>query len=90
VHLLAIVLIGLLIGLIARWVTPGRTPGGLIVTIVVGIVGSVVATFAGQAVGWYHDGQSAGFLASIVGAVAFLLVLRALSGRSHGGLLGRW
>ena len=88
-HVLAIILIGLLIGVIARIVTPGRNPGGLIVTVVVGIVGSVLATLAGQAVGWYHDGQSAGFLASIVGAVAFLLVLRALSGRSRRGVLGR-
>ena len=61
----------------------GTTPGGLIVTTVVGIVGSVLATLAGQAAGWYDNGQRAGFLGSIVGAVAFLLVLRALSGRDH-------
>ena len=49
------------------------------VTVVIGIVGSVAATLGGQAAGWYENGQRAGFLASVVGAVAFLLVLRALA-----------
>jgi uncharacterized membrane protein YeaQ/YmgE (transglycosylase-associated protein family) len=83
VNVVGAILIGLVIGLIARFLTPGPTPGGLIVTTVVGIVGSVLATLAGQAAGWYDNGQRAGFLGSIVGAVAFLLVLRALSGRGH-------
>jgi uncharacterized membrane protein YeaQ/YmgE (transglycosylase-associated protein family) len=83
------ILIGLVIGLIARFLTPGPTPGGIIVTTVVGIVGSVLATLAGQAAGWYDSGQRAGFLASIVGAIAFLLVLRALSGRGRGARRAR-
>ncbi len=72
------ILIGLLVGLVARLLTPGPTPGGFFVTAAIGIVGSVVATLAGQAIGWYDNGQSAGFLASVVGAIAFLLILRAL------------
>ncbi len=80
-NIVGAILIGLVIGIFARFLTPGRTPGGFIVTTVVGIVGSVLATLAGQAAGWYDDGQRAGFLGSIVGAVAFLLVLRALGGR---------
>jgi uncharacterized membrane protein YeaQ/YmgE (transglycosylase-associated protein family) len=84
VNVLGAILIGLVIGLIARFLTPGPTPGGLIVTTVVGIVGSVLATLAGQAAGWYDNGQRAGFLGSIVGAIAFLLVLRALSGGPRG------
>ena len=62
-------------------VVPGKHPHGLIVTAIVGIAGSVIATVGGKAAGIYHSGQSAGFLASIVGAVVLLLCLQALSGR---------
>jgi len=75
------ILVGLIVGAIARLVVPGRHPRGLIVTVVIGIAGSVLSTAAGKAAGWYHGGQSAGFLASIVGAVVLLLALQALSGR---------
>lgn len=80
------ILVGLIVGAIARLVVPGRHPRGLIVTVVIGIAGSVLATAAGKAAGWYNGGQSAGFLASIVGAVVLLLALQALSGR---GIAGR-
>jgi uncharacterized membrane protein YeaQ/YmgE (transglycosylase-associated protein family) len=75
------IIVGLIIGAIARLVVPGNHPRGLIVTAVVGIAGSVIATVGGKAAGFYHAGQSAGFLASIVGAVVLLLLLQALSGR---------
>lgn len=75
------IVIGLIVGAIARLVVPGKHPRGLIVTAVVGIAGSVIATVGGKAAGVYHSGQSAGFLASIVGAVVLLLLLQALSGR---------
>jgi uncharacterized membrane protein YeaQ/YmgE (transglycosylase-associated protein family) len=75
------ILIGLLCGIVARLLTPGPTPGGFFVTIVIGIVGSVIATLVGQGLGWYSNGEHAGFLASVVGAVAFLLLLRAVAGR---------
>jgi uncharacterized membrane protein YeaQ/YmgE (transglycosylase-associated protein family) len=75
------VIVGLIVGFIARLAVPGRHPTGLIVTAVIGIAGSVIATAAGKAAGWYHSGQSASFLASIVGAIVLLLALQALSGR---------
>jgi uncharacterized membrane protein YeaQ/YmgE (transglycosylase-associated protein family) len=75
------IIIGLIVGFIARLVVPGKHPTGLIVTAVIGIAGSVIATAAGKAAGWYHSGQSASFLASIVGAVVLLLALQAISGR---------
>jgi uncharacterized membrane protein YeaQ/YmgE (transglycosylase-associated protein family) len=75
------VIVGLVVGAIARLLVPGDHPRGLFVTAVVGIAGSVVATVGGKAAGFYHAGQSAGFLASIVGAVVLLLLLQALSGR---------
>jgi uncharacterized membrane protein YeaQ/YmgE (transglycosylase-associated protein family) len=55
------VIIGFFAGLIAKWVTPGRNkPSGFILTTVLGIVGSVLATWLGQAVGWYGPGDGAG------------------------------
>jgi uncharacterized membrane protein YeaQ/YmgE (transglycosylase-associated protein family) len=75
------IVIGLIVGAIARLIVPGRHPRGLIVTVVIGVAGSVVATIAGKAAGFYHGGQSAGFLASIVGAVVLLLALQAIAGR---------
>jgi uncharacterized membrane protein YeaQ/YmgE (transglycosylase-associated protein family) len=75
------IIIGLIVGFIARLAVPGKHPTGLIVTAVIGIAGSVIATAAGKAAGWYHSGQSASFLASIVGAIVLLLALQALSGR---------
>jgi uncharacterized membrane protein YeaQ/YmgE (transglycosylase-associated protein family) len=75
------IVIGLIVGWIARLLVPGKHPTGLIVTAIVGIAGSVIATAGGKAAGIYHGGQSASFLASIVGAVVLLLCLQALSGR---------
>ena len=75
------IIVGLIVGFIARLAVPGKHPTGLIVTAVIGIAGSVIATAVGKAAGWYHSGQSASFLASIVGAIVLLLTLQALSGR---------
>ena len=75
------IIVGLIVGFIARLAVPGKHPTGLIVTAIIGIAGSVIATAAGKAAGWYHSGQSASFLASIVGAIVLLLGLQALSGR---------
>ena len=69
------IFIGFLAGVIAKWITPGdNKPSGFILTTVLGIVGAVVATWLGQAIGWYAPGDGAGFIASIVGAVIILLV----------------
>jgi uncharacterized membrane protein YeaQ/YmgE (transglycosylase-associated protein family) len=75
------IIVGLIVGFIARLAVPGKHPTGLIVTAVIGIAGSVIATAVGKAAGWYKGGQSASFLASIVGAIVLLLALQALSGR---------
>ena len=70
------ILIGFIVGVIAKFLTPGSTyePQGFILTTALGIVGALVATYLGQAVGWYEAGKGAGFIASIVGAVLILLV----------------
>ena len=68
------IIIGFLAGLVAKFLHPGRDPGGFIVTTLLGIVGAVVATYLGQAVGWYRAGQGAGFIGAVVGAVIVLAV----------------
>ncbi len=73
------IIIGGLAGLVAKMLTPGRDPGGFIVTVLLGIAGAMVATFLGQALGWYGPGQSAGFIGAVVGAVIILLVYRAVA-----------
>lgn len=72
------IVIGFVIGLVAKFVTPGRDPGGFIVTILIGIAGAVIASVAGQALGIYQPGQPAGFIGSVLGAIALLIVLRLL------------
>ncbi|MGE0179590.1 MAG: GlsB/YeaQ/YmgE family stress response membrane protein [Sphingomonas sp.] len=70
------IIIGLIAGAIAKAVVPGRDPGGCLVTMLLGIGGAVVAGFVGQQLGWYSTGDSAGFIAAIVGAIGILLVYR--------------
>ena len=77
-HWLWIVLIGFVIGAIAKLIMPGKDPGGFIVTILLGIAGSVVATWLGRTVGWYQEGQSAGFIMSVVGALVILGIYHAV------------
>jgi uncharacterized membrane protein YeaQ/YmgE (transglycosylase-associated protein family) len=80
-HFLWMLIIGLVIGAIAKFIMPGKHPGGIIVTMLIGIVGALIAGFLGRAVGWYHEGEPAGFIASIVGAILLLIVYRMIVGR---------
>ncbi len=72
------IIIGFIIGLLAKAIMPGRDPGGFIVTTLLGIAGALLAKYLGQAMGWYHEGQSAGFLASVVGAIILLMLYRVI------------
>lgn len=78
---IGILLIGLVVGLLARFLTPGPTPRGILVTIVIGIAGAVIATYGGQALGFYKVGETAGFIGSVFGAIVLLVLLRLFSGR---------
>lgn len=74
-----IVLIGFVAGLIARLISPGpNNPSGFILTTVLGVVGAFLATFIGQAIGWYRADQGAGFISATVGAVIVLFVWNRL------------
>ncbi len=79
--LLWTIIIGAVIGIIAKLLMPGRDPGGCIITILLGIAGSFLAGFLGRSMGWYHEGQPAGFIFSVVGAMILLLLYRIIFGR---------
>ena len=81
-HLIWTLIIGLVIGAVAKLLMLGRDPGGIIVTMLLGIAGSFVATFLGQAIGWYRAGSGAGFIASVLGAMLLLFLYRMFAGRS--------
>jgi uncharacterized membrane protein YeaQ/YmgE (transglycosylase-associated protein family) len=70
------IIIGFVAGLVAKFLMPGRDPGGFIITMLLGIVGAVVATWLGQAIGWYRAGEGAGFIGAVVGAVILLVIYR--------------
>ena len=75
------IIIGGLAGLVAKFLMPGRDPGGFIITILLGIAGAMVATWLGQAVGWYRAGDSAGFIGAVIGAVIILFIYRMIAQR---------
>ena len=68
------ILIGFVAGLVARAIKPGDDSAGFIVTTLIGIAGSLIATYLGQAMGWYQAGHGAGFIASVVGAIVLLFI----------------
>ena len=74
--------IGFVVGLIARAILPGTQSLGLILTAVLGIAGSLLAGFAGRALGWYGEGQPVGFIAAVVGAIVLLFIVSKLKGSS--------
>ena len=79
--ILSWILFGLVIGVIAKLLMPGRDPGGFIVTILLGIAGALLGGFVGQAMGFYREGEPAGWLMSILGAVILLALYRMVARR---------
>jgi uncharacterized membrane protein YeaQ/YmgE (transglycosylase-associated protein family) len=67
-------LIGLIVGALAKFIMPGKDPGGIFVTMLLGIAGSFLGTFLGRLVGHYQEGQSAGFIMSLIGAIILLAI----------------
>jgi len=73
--ILWIVVIGFVAGIVARLVSPvPNKPAGFLLTTLLGIGGAFVATFLGQAVGWYRAEQGAGFVAATLGALLVLFI----------------
>ena len=77
-------LIGFVVGLIARALHPGDDKLGLIMTALLGIAGSFLANFVGRAMGWYSPGETAGFIASVIGAIILLVIYSLIKKRSSG------
>jgi len=76
--ILAWILFGLVIGVIAKLLMPGRDPGGFIITILLGIAGALLGGFIGRAMGFYGEGDTAGWIVSILGAIILLALYRMM------------
>ncbi len=75
------ILIGFIVGLVAKFLMPGRDPAGFIITVIIGVIGSVLATYIGRAMGLYQVGESAGFIAAVLGSIILLVIYRMVTGR---------
>lgn len=75
------ILIGFIVGLVAKFLMPGRDPAGFIITVIIGVIGSVLATYLGRAMGFYQVGESAGFIAAVLGSIILLVIYRMVTGR---------
>jgi len=83
-HIIWMFLVGLIVGTAARVVMPGRF-GGISMTIILGLAGSYLTGFLGRSIGWYHEGVDIpGLVASVCGAMLFLVIFRLLVGRRAG------
>ena len=75
-------LIGLVAGIIAKFIMPGdNEPQGFVLTALLGVVGAFVATYLGQALGWYGPNQGAGLIGAVVGSIIVLVVWGMISRR---------
>ena len=75
-------IIGFVAGVVAKLIMPGRDPGGFIITTLLGIGGAFLATYLGQAIGWYQSGQAAGFIGAVVGALLLLTIYHLIRQRA--------
>ena len=81
-HILWTIIIGFVAGIVAKLITPGRNePSGFILTTLLGIIGAFVATYLGQAIGWYRADEGAGFIGAVVGAIIVLVIWGFIAGR---------
>jgi uncharacterized membrane protein YeaQ/YmgE (transglycosylase-associated protein family) len=82
-HILWVILIGFIAGVIAKLIHPGpNEPSGFILTTLLGIIGAFVATYLGQAIGWYRADQGAGLIGAVVGALIVLVIWGMIDRRS--------
>jgi len=79
--ILMMLVVGLVVGAIAKLLMPGRDPGGVLGTMALGVAGALSAGLIGRELGWYASGQSAGIIASVLGAIGMLALYRLFAGR---------
>ncbi|MGD0677330.1 MAG: GlsB/YeaQ/YmgE family stress response membrane protein [Polyangiaceae bacterium] len=77
-HILAFLLFGLIVGALARLIVPGREPGGWVISMLLGIGGAFLGGFLGRILGFYREGQPAGFVMSLVGAIVVVAIYHAI------------
>ena len=75
------ILFGLVVGIVGKLLMPGRDPGGFIITILLGIAGALIGGFVGQSLGFYREGEPAGFIMAVLGSIVLLLLYRMFVGR---------
>jgi uncharacterized membrane protein YeaQ/YmgE (transglycosylase-associated protein family) len=75
------IVFGIIVGLLARLIHPGRDPGGILITMLLGIAGSLLGGFVGRALGLYRQGEGAGLIMSVLGAILLLVIYHAVAGR---------
>jgi uncharacterized membrane protein YeaQ/YmgE (transglycosylase-associated protein family) len=81
--ILLTIVIGFVAGIVAKFLMPGdNEPSGFVLTTILGIVGAVVATYLGQAIGWYRAGEGAGLIGAVFGALIVLFVWGMIAKRS--------
>jgi uncharacterized membrane protein YeaQ/YmgE (transglycosylase-associated protein family) len=80
--LLGTLIVGFIVGLIARALKPGDDKLGIAMTSLLGVAGAFVANYAGTALGWYREGEVAGWIASVVGAIVLLALYGLVKGRA--------
>jgi uncharacterized membrane protein YeaQ/YmgE (transglycosylase-associated protein family) len=75
-HIVGWIVFGLVVGIVAKFLMPGRDPGGFAITAILGIVGALVGGFVGRLLGWYREGDAAGFIMAVLGSIIVLAVYR--------------
>jgi uncharacterized membrane protein YeaQ/YmgE (transglycosylase-associated protein family) len=73
------IVFGLVVGIVAKLIMPGRDPGGIIITIVLGVVGALLGGWVGRVLGFYREGEAAGFIMAVVGAIIVLAIYRMVA-----------
>lgn len=84
--IIATIVIGLVVGLIARFLMPGRDPMGFVLTALLGIIGAWLGSWTGARLGMYGEGEPAGFLMSVIGAMVVLFIYRLIVGNRRTAL----
>ena len=77
-HILWMIIIGFIAGAIAKFLMPGKDGGGFIMTIILGIIGSILFSYIGQFIGLYSEGENAGLIGSVIGALIVLFIYRMM------------
>ena len=72
---------GLLVGALARLIVPGKEPGGWVVSMAIGVAGAFAGGMLGRVLGFYREGESAGFIMSLLGAIVLVVAYQAIAGR---------